>query len=363
MKNVVTIACCFICLGQNIAQPDIRLSSYPFADSIALKVKYRDDLARLSKDLTSALPQQVDKVRSIYRWITHNIAYDYKFINKEREVVWPDCDDKPNCKEIKLEFEKNLAHKTAAKKKGTAEGFAYLFKKLCTEAGVTCEVVKGGVRTKPYQAGNNTPNNHFWNAVYIGKDWYFIDAMLSAGIIKENDETGKLMPFERKENDVYFLSPYEQFRKDHCPEKANWQAILGIQNREKFNRQPFYYNAASYVSTLSGLSPDTGFLNTHVGDTIEFSFTYPHTIDRIQVNTNLKQNPKIVYYDKKRQQEINTHALKRQVYLPYERDGDRYSFKVSVTDRSLYYIDILFKYPSDIDATKVLRYRVNVPWN
>lgn len=362
MKQLAIIVCFTLCLTRARAQPELRLIDFSAADSVAMKVKYRDDLGRLSKDLTTPFSNPVLKVRAIYKWVIENISFDYKFINKEKEIKWPDCSDNPNCKEITAAFEMDLAKKTASKKKATSDGYARLLKALCVSAGIPCEIVKGSVRTKPYQLGNNAPGNQVWNAVKLDTTWYFIDATLAAGNLKENEETGKLVAFKKKENDVYFLTPYNQFRKDHYPDKANWQALLGITSKEKFNRQPFFYDAPHYIKYLGDVSPDSGVLNAKVGDTLRISFSYPLTIDRIQVNSNVKQNPKIVQMNKQNKPEINMYALKRQVYWPYEKNGNTYTLKVPVTDRSLYYIDIMFKYPSGIDAVKVLRYRVNVPW-
>lgn len=51
-------------------------------DSFAKTVKYKNDLTNLTNELTRRYPDQLQKTRAIFRWITENIAYDYKYVNK-----------------------------------------------------------------------------------------------------------------------------------------------------------------------------------------------------------------------------------------------------------------------------------------
>ena len=57
-------------------------NKFAAVDSFARTVKYKKDLIGLTNELTQPYPDQLQKARAIFRWITENIAYDYKFVNK-----------------------------------------------------------------------------------------------------------------------------------------------------------------------------------------------------------------------------------------------------------------------------------------
>ncbi len=345
-------------------QKDLRNLDFTAPDSIAKTIKYEHaDLIKLSSDLTSPFNSDILKTRAIYRWLIENIGYDYKFINKGKEIKWPDCDDKPNCKELHEAFRLELMKKALKDKIAICDGYAHLFKTMCDFAKVKCEIVTGAVRTKPYQLGNHTPSDHAWNAVLIDSNWYFIDATWAAGGCAEDEETGKLLPFKKNENDLYFLTSYDKLIKDHRPDSARWLSLLKNTTKEKFNNQTFYYNQAHFIKYLENVLPDSGVINAKLGDTLRFTFSYPFLIEKIQLNTNLKQNMSVFKPHKKDERPvIDTDAVKRQTYWPFEKNGNHYTIKFLITDRSLYYIDISFKYTAHPEAVKVLRYRINIPW-
>src|SRR5215208_25841 len=66
-------------------------------DSLSRTVKYKRDIYRLTKELTSPYTEQVFKVRAIFIWITDNIRYDYKFVNRGKEIKLPECKPGINC--------------------------------------------------------------------------------------------------------------------------------------------------------------------------------------------------------------------------------------------------------------------------
>ena len=47
-----------------------------------MTIKYADDINLLTKQLTSPFTDEIFKARAIFRWITENIAYDFKYYNR-----------------------------------------------------------------------------------------------------------------------------------------------------------------------------------------------------------------------------------------------------------------------------------------
>jgi hypothetical protein len=342
------------------SQPDLSHLNYRLPDSVGLNTKYKGDLVELSGKLTAPFSNDIMKVRAIYTWVTDNIAYDCKKFNRAKEPKEIKCRDSADCilKHEKAEWK--LISRVAGKGKAVCSGYSLLFKKLCDLAGVRCEVVPGAVRTKYYQLGNNAPEDHAWNAVYLDSNWYFIDATWAAGSVVENEQTGKLIQFVKKQKDLYFLTPYDKHIKNHHPRQAEWYTLLNNTTKETFNRQPFYYNASHYIEYLDNVLPDIGVLKKAAGDTLHFSFEYPFDLEKIQVNTNLKRSPEIWEIKRRHRRVLDTSAVRRQAYWPFKKQGFCYSIDVPVSDKGLYYVEILFLYPGNIEPQKVIRYKVEM---
>ena len=358
---------CFIFISTTIVckpQPPLFLNDFKVADSIGTHTKYKKDIIRLSKDLTQSLPDTLQKVRAIYRWIIENIGYDVKAFNKGKLVAFKECNEDVQCAYELRQKELKYLKKRIKKRKAVCDGYARLFKILCEYSNIKAEYVTGAVRTKPYQLDGFVPRDHAWNAVLINNTWYFLDLTFAAGSCVEDEDSGKLLFFKKEEKELHFLTPYEKHIKDHHPDKAGWLALLNNITVEKFKQQPFYYSASHTILHINSLSPETGIITTKVADTLTFviDYNYAMFVDSVQVNTNVCRNPKIIVHNKKKKRyEIDTIALKKQVYLPFQRDGNKLILKYVVTDRSLYNLDILFKYKGEIESKEVLRYRIKVP--
>ena len=81
-------------------------SGFSPVDSFAATVKYRGNLVSLTKDLTDPYSEQLFKARAIFKWITENIKYDYKYYNRHgyegAETKTFKCKDDADC-EAKIE--------------------------------------------------------------------------------------------------------------------------------------------------------------------------------------------------------------------------------------------------------------------
>src|SRR5437868_3019182 len=101
----------------------------------------------LAKELTAPYSTELEKVRSIFRWITEHISYNVMRF-QSRPVVYHDdgiesADD--TCAVLKP---LNIRVANIVLKRGVTvcEGYARLFKTLCDYAGIRSEIIDGYAR-------------------------------------------------------------------------------------------------------------------------------------------------------------------------------------------------------------------------
>jgi len=329
------------------------------ADSVAMAVKYNGDIFRLTRQLTDPFSSQLLKTRAIFKWITENIAYDNKYFNKYnykgREPKTYRCDeDNQECEINKQVWENGYVMNVLDKGKGVCEGYALLFKKMCTIAGIDAEMVTGYVRTEDYEVGTAGELDHAWNAVRINGNYYLLDPTWAAGGCRKDDD-GKLLPFHKHFNNFYWLTPPEDFAKNHYPEDPKW-VLLANYSKDKFSLNPYY--AAGEVENIKLLAPQSGIIHAKRGDTVRFKLNYKGVIHFLQINSNTFQNPDLWTYEDvgkhKNVKVLDSAALKRQRYVPYRQIEGAYEFAYVVKDNTLDYLDILF------DTRKVMRFKVKM---
>ena len=324
-------------------------------DSIAKTVKYKNDIYSLTKELTSSYSEQLLKLRAIFIWVTDNIRYDYKFYNKHKEPKIPECKAGMNCEQMLKEWEIKYISKVLKKGKGVCDGYSRLVKKMCDIAGIKAEIISGYTKTKPYQIGNAGSVNHAWNAVWLDSAYYLLDATWAAGGCVEDEETGKLLSFKKQFDNYYWLTPFNDFTRNHYPQNGKW-VFEPNYTKEKFATNPYY--ASDIISQIKLVTPSSGIINAKKGDTIHFTFDFKGYFSHLQVNSNVYRNPEIWKWEniskRKKVWKEDTTALKKQKYTSYKNNGDKYEFDYIVTDNPLYYLYNLFHY------RRVMRFKVNI---
>lgn len=330
---------------------------YSRADSLALTVKYDGNLNILTRQLTTPFNDPFLKTRAIFRWITENIAYDCKYYNKYgyegREPKTYKCgDDSTECDIRRQVWENTYISHVLDAKKGVCQGYAMLFKKMCNIVGIECVLVPGYVRTEYYEIG--TPGNldHAWNAVNLNGSFYLVDATWAAGGASKDDD-GKLKEFVKHFSDYYWLTPPGDFGRNHFPEDAKWSLIKAF-TKDKFALNPYY--DPGHIASIQLMSPATGVIHVKQGDTLKFKVNYSGRLEKLQINTNIFQNPDIYtnHYitNRKYITILDTFAVKKQQYVTYKQTGDLYEFAYVVRNYTLEYLDIMF------DRQRVLRFKV-----
>lgn len=322
-------------------------------DAHARSVKGENDLIRLTLALTAPGRDKITKARAIFIWITENIRYDWKAFNKEEELKFPECKTGQDCDEVMYKWETKYLTGILHKKKALCEGYARLFTRMCDIAGLEAATISGYTKTKLYQIGNAGQVNHTWNALWLDTTWYLLDPTWAAGYTTEDENTGALNGFVKKYNDYYFLTPFEEFSRNHFPQYTRWVLRPGY-TKEKFAANPYYDPAV--ISKIRLISPQSGIINGKKGDTIHFRFEYAGTIDYLQINTNLFRNPDIWTWEqvtkRKKIWVKDSFAVKKQRYVQFVRKENEYTFDYIIPENSLYYLDILFNYQ------RVMRFKV-----
>jgi len=348
----------FIIIFPFIGDSQLPANQFLEVDSFASTIKYRTDLTRLTQELTKSYQEELLKARAIFRWITENIRYDYKYYNryyyKNKEPKKFKCKNDNDCEAKEIAWEIKYIDKVLRKKKAICLGYSLLFKKMCDIAGLKSELIPGYVRTRPTQVGTAGTLDHAWNALWIDSTYHLIDATWAAGFTGKNED-GELLFFKKKFNEYYWLTPPAKFALDHYPQASKW-TLLTNYTKENFSANPYY--ASDFKPLVKLLSPTTGLITVKKGDTIFFKMEYSGYLKYLQINSNLFRNPEIWIKNKKSKGKQNiildSVAVKKQQYIPYSLNNGILEFQYIATNNSLTYLDILF------DKDHVMRFRVHI---
>jgi len=305
-------------------------------DDFARTINYKGDLQELTNKLTTPYTDTVYKLRAIFVWIADNIEYDYKLFNSG-STEWNhfSCSGtKASCAQARAEWENKLLEHVLDKRKAVCNGYSKLFIKMCSLVGIQNEMVDGYVKKTPFQIGLTLSPSHSWNVVKLGGVNYYFDVTWAAGRCKQDEESGKLVDFEKRYNNFYWQTPKDKFLRNHFPKDDKWIADAG-RSKEYFFNAPYFY-PGDLTQNIESNAPDSGLITTRVGDTIHFRFRFKNPVKNIQVNTNNYKNVEISLINKD------------------EWVNNIYQFDYIVKENSLYYIEILF------DSKKSIRYKVKI---
>ncbi|XP_033760531.1 kyphoscoliosis peptidase-like [Pecten maximus] len=186
-----------------------RLKKIEIVPDVSMFKNIDDHVAKTPKSATASIPElatylcrpaknQLEKVRSIYQWVSKNIDYDVAGYLNLGGAQRKSCDP-----------ESVLRNRSSV-----CQGYADLVLSLCKEAGVPVKTISGFSKGYSYKAGvaitTNSDTNHAWNAVFVNNEWRLIDCTWDAGHVSDNK-------FERHEGEFYFLTDPDVFINDHFP--------------------------------------------------------------------------------------------------------------------------------------------------
>lgn len=172
------------------------------------KTEYRT-FTQLVRDLICPCETDLEKARAIFRWIT------------VKDLNQLDVEDTVN-PESPLGLLRGIKYGT--------ESYHDLFKRLCSYAGMFCEVIQGYSKGAGYRPGMRIEGNKFrnsWTAVYISGSWCFINCNWGARHVKGHhvQEDSEQQRFFYKCDEFYFVTDPEDHIYQHYPDEPKWQLL------------------------------------------------------------------------------------------------------------------------------------------
>lgn len=164
---------------------------------------------KLVRDLTVHCETDLEKARAIFRWIT------LKDLNQLEidESVGPDTP---------LGLLRGIKYGT--------ESYHDLFKRLCSYAGLYCEVIQGLSKGAGYRPGMRIEGDKFrnsWTAVNISGSWSFINCNWGARHVKGHVKGHKVdnQTLYYRCDEFYFVTDPEDHIYQHYPDEPRWQLL------------------------------------------------------------------------------------------------------------------------------------------
>ena len=257
-----------------------------------------------------------DKASAIYSWIAMNVKFDvdsYFSKKKKKRIKYKNKVDRAQ----KLRAQRiAIENKALNENLAVAEGYATLFKTLCDLSGIYGYIISGSGKLRTFDIGR-LPRmlNHTWNVVQIGKDWYFVDAAMGAGVVDYWEKT-----YRHHFNDKFFFTPPEKFFLDHFPKEEGW-TLLPEKTADDYANLPLFYG--EYLKNDFELfEPFSGIIDVKGMDTIRFKLKSPTTLDSLSYQFNYAKEP---------------------VKTGVEKANDGYTFSIPLAARRAGYLTLFYK--------------------
>lgn len=241
----------------------------------------------LAQNLTTRHTTDSEKVRSIFIWITENIAYDtkgYYNLNSIYKGLFQPLSSLDSAA-IYSNYNDNIVKKVLREKVAICDGYSRLFKTLCDYANIKSEIVTGYVRWYSDPIGEQTKRIHAWNAVQINNKWYLLDATWASGY-----SNAAVTNFKQEYDDYYFLTPPDKLVNDHFPLNRKWALISNPVTLEEFYNQPYLFPAFRKYK-IKSYQPTAGLIVTKVGSKISFELETDEHEKEIDVVSSLTARP------------------------------------------------------------------------
>jgi transglutaminase/protease-like cytokinesis protein 3 len=228
-------------------------------------IKYSAEITSpraLSYKITSPYKTDLQKVRAIVQWIAENISYNVRPYYSNQQTPFFLYYNEPDDTSALKSLSERVAEGVLMRRVAFCDGYSRLFKTLCDYAGIKSEVILGYAKTG-MERGNKFRSNHTWNAVYIDSAWKLLDVTWASGYATFG---GDYVPHY---NEYYFLTPPQDFVRDHYPEDLQWTLLSSPPVLKEFNYTPFKSQAFVRHKIVS-YKPQNGIIEASVGDTLTF---------------------------------------------------------------------------------------------
>jgi len=322
----------------NISFAQVRKQNFFHADLAVQSISLVTP-EELAKKLTASYTTELEKTRAIFNWITDNISYRSKVRPGMRNAKLKlyaenEIEDSGPLKPLSERVAENVLRERVA----VCDGYSRLFKTLCDYAGIKSEIVIGYGRTGFGRVGDRFKSNHTWNAVRIDSNWHLVDATWASGYFTYNSDE-----FIKHYNSYYFLTPPEDFIKDHFPEDIKWTLLADPPTLKEFERSPFK-GQAFVKSKIISYKPTKGAMDVAPGDTILFE------IETTDVNKNLLVSPTLSF-DSAGDLNVDTLATVRNPFIKIA--GNKISYLYPVPSDKQGWLHVI------LNGEVVLLYKIN----
>jgi hypothetical protein len=281
----------------------------------------------LAKQLALLGKTDREKVRAIFRWITEHIDYNVMPFGQRKKIPRQFYKEPEDSSVALPPLNERIAEKVLNTGVAFCEGYSRLFKTLCDHAGIKAEIIYGYART------NNNRRfavNHTWNSVFIDSTWYLLDVTWASGVVSYGNE------YIRQYNDFYFLTPPDEFIRDHYPEDLQWSLLKDPPVYREYAQSPFRYSGFMKAG-LSSYFPAKGVIDVSVGDTILIELKA-----RCEVRDFLVSESPL----------LDTAQLTK--FFPVNTSGEKLVFKYNITTATGEWLYVF------CNEELALRYKLNV---
>lgn len=299
----------------------------------------------LAQNLTATYTTESEKVRSIFKWITENIAYDtkgYYNLNKIYNGLFQPHRF-PDSATVYKNYHDNIVKKVLKEKVAICDGYTRLFKTLCEIADIKAEIVIGYVRWYSDTIGEPTKRIHAWNAVEIDKQWYLLDPTWASGY-----SNTAVTNFKKEYDEYYFLTPADQLINDHFPLEDKWSLLSNPITLKQFYNQPYIFSAFRKYKIRS-FKPAAGLIVSKVGGKISFELETDEHENEIDVVASLK--PVAVESTPGNSSIINIGNLLKPRYT---LSGNKVAYVYDIKSRQTKELNVIY------NGELAMRYRVSI---
>jgi transglutaminase/protease-like cytokinesis protein 3 len=330
MKQLVII---FLLLANLSSISQEKRMDFSEIDRKAQSIKFTSP-ALLARQLTAPYKTEIEKVRSIFRWIAENIEYRTRnTLNRKTKVT---INAEPEDTGALKPLDERVAESVLEKGTAVCDGYARLFKTLCTYAGIHSELVTGYARTQSYRANQRFRSNHTWNAVRIDSVWKLVDVTWASGYISWQGDV-----YVQHFGEEYFLPDPREFIREHYPDDIRWTLLDRPPAITEFRNSPFKQKTFLKYS-IAAYRPAGGVLEANLGDTVqlELDISDPEKDKRIGSDPFLDTS--------------SFTTTRSALLVPSANGNNRISYSYIVTSVQVEWLYVL--YNNDV----ILRYRLLV---
>ncbi|XP_015830392.3 kyphoscoliosis peptidase [Nothobranchius furzeri] len=239
-----------------------RLDSQVIRTGVELKENCVYDVKTIVQSITEGARTELERLRSIWVWLCHNIEYDVSgYLGHSEKLSSPE--------------------EVIAAGRGVCCSYSNLCTQMCREMDIECQEVPGyskGVGYRQGQSLREVKSDHLWNAVLLEGQWFLLDACWGAGQVDLDNKS-----FVKRFDDFYFLTDPEEFIDSHFPDEERWQLLDMPIPLEEFEGRVFK-TSSFFTMGLRLIKPhhfhiltDDGEANVSLGFTKPTIFTYEIT--------------------------------------------------------------------------------------